>query len=202
MKNIIIVVVVLAFLGGGIYLATQKTDLLQDVDDLALIESALLGSGSIVCNFVDPGYDYRDDEKVTVYIKNGMMRSFVEGQEIAFLVKGGYSYWWDEEGGMKVKITEGEMGTEVFVPFGVEDGEAYFFADEEFQLNCQRTSIDDSMFEIPEGIDIIDMDEMEMHMDWLRVEDEDGNWSDIDMEQFQWDPEMLEGVEGLEHFGL
>ncbi len=58
------------------------------------------------------------------------------------------------------------------------------------------------MFEIPEGIEIIDMDEMEMYMDWLRVEDEDGNWSDMDMEQFQWDLEVFEGIEGLEDLGL
>ncbi len=190
MKNIIIVVIVLAFLGGGVYFATQKTTLLPGKDNLALIESALLGKSSVVCSFVDPGYEYKDDEEVTVHIKDGMMRFFAESYEIEearelnLLVKDGYNYYWDDDGGMKVKVTGGEMGTEVFVPFGVEDGEAYFFADEEFQLNCQRTSIDDSMFEIPEGIEIIDMDEMEMHMDWLRVEDEDGNWSYIDMEQF------------------
>ncbi len=203
MKNIIIVVVALVVLGGGAYFLTQDSTILPGGDNMALIRDAYMGKGSVVCDFVDPGYEYRDDEEVTVYIKAGAMRLFpkeLEGEyEASILIKDGYYYFWSEEGGMKMEIEEGETGDGAFVPFAVEDEELYVFTDEEFQLDCRREAIDDSMFEVPENIEFIDMSEIPT--EW---EDQNGdlyediNWEDIDIESFNIDPEDLKGIEGFD----
>ncbi len=196
MKIIIIVILVIITLGVGFYFLNRDSDDLVVDSNMRMITDAFLGSGSIICDYIDPGYENRDDENITVYIKGGKMRFFYEDKNeenedifTNIVLKENYYYVWNDDGGMKISIEK----QDIFVPFGVEDGEAYVYSDDEFNLSCKKSSIDDSMFDIPNNIDFFDMEEMK----------EDFSFSDHDQsidEDFPLDEEMIRNLQEMEGF--
>ena len=168
-------------------------------DDATIIESAYLGSGSALCTFIDPG----SGEGVTAYIKEGKMRFFVEETEDYtvgnIIFKDNTYYFWDDEGGMKMTIEEDEEDT--MLPFIVREGEVHAKSPE-YQLDCRRTSIDDSMFDLPEDIEFFDLSGE--YFDMGDYEYDEGDFEDFELDYEEYlkslDPEMLEGIEGLEDF--
>ncbi len=207
MKKVIIIVLVLAVLGVGFYFVSRDSSPLVVSSNARMIEDAYLRGGSVICDFIDPGYENREDEEITVYIKAGKMRFLYENineEEEVFsniVFRDDYYYVWNEDGGMKMGVDRDDF----FVPFGVEDGEFYVYPEEDFNLDCKKSSIDDSMFEIPTDIEFFDMTEM---MEGFSPSDYDQgiDEEDYEMEEdFYLDPELLEGlkdVEGFEDFNI
>lgn len=204
MKKVIIIFLVLAIFGAGLYYVNRVSEdspsLVVD-NNMKIIADAYLGSGSAVCDFIDPGYEHREDEEVTVYIKAGKMRFLYEDKSqddedffANIVFKDDYYYVWNEDGGMKIGIERNEF----FVPFGTENGEVYVYTDDDFRLNCRKTSVDDSMFDVPTDIDFFDMSEM---MDDSYFDDYDYvNGEGVYDEDFEIDLDRLRELENMEGF--
>ncbi len=209
MKKTIIGIVIIIALGGGIYFLSQRTAI-PGTGDMGLIESAYFGRGSVVCTFINPESEYGGEEKMTAYIKGGNVRIFPdeseEYEDFGFesaLLKDGVYYFWEGNEGMKLSMKEDDSN----LPFYVIGEDEKVVYDEGVNVDCRRTSIDDSMFEIPSEVDFFDMDEMLFEFDDYDYmndgEFDDSDWQDYYNEDYgpmEWTPEMIENFEGLEDF--
>ena len=185
-KIIIGIIIVVIILGGGIYLMSRQAKDPGE-NNIAMIRSAYLGTESVVCDFIDPEYEHSTDEAFTLYVKSGKMRISVESADDLsgnIIIKDDYYYFWTEEGGIKMALEKtAEEG--FFVPFEVENGKMVIPAQHNLRFSCIGQVIDNSMFEAPADIEFIDMDEISTGLE-------------IFNDDFNRDPEMLEGLEGLE----
>lgn len=192
MKKIVIAIVFIVVLVAVVLLLSQADK--PVADSAALMKSAYLEGGSAVCDFTEPEYG----QKVEAYIKGGKMRFITEMSDEFFgglvsniVIKDNFAYFWvdGEDEGMKMKIEEEEI-ERFFFPFMTEDEEGNVVVDEDFQLECRKQSINDSMFDLPENIEFEDAADMLIDLD---VDESDLEWDD----DFELTPEMLEdlGVE-------
>jgi len=177
MKKIITIVVIVIGLGLLVFLMGRIT---PSNDNISIIQDAWLNQGSAVCTFVQPGDDYYPEEEISVQIKAGKIRmttqldSDMEGNVI---IKDGIVYFWDNQMGMEMPIQQGELN-DIPLFSELENVEEFAKMEQEYQIDCNVVSIQDSVFDIPEDIEFQD-------------------YSEMLMEQTQ-DIEDLEGVEDLD----
>lgn len=123
MNKTTIIIAAVILLGGAIYLMSQTT---PTQDDTAILKEAFLGTGSVVCTFVDPGAVQENGEQVTAYIKSGSMRFFAD--EIPdfqgdIIFKDNTYYFWEGQEGIKMSLQEEDIEEDTLIPFMVRDDE-------------------------------------------------------------------------------
>ncbi len=185
MKNIIIIVAVLVVVGAGVYFLLEKSPIGID-DQMAMIENAYFGSGSVTCTFYTPETEYMEEEELTVHIKAGNVRIFPENEEVfggfleSALLKDNVYYFWAGNEGMKIPLQENDT----LLPFYVSEEDERVVYDEEVDVSCRRDRLDDSLFEVPEGVEFFDMGTVPPGFEW----DDDGG----EYEPMEWDKEEFE----------
>jgi len=204
MNKIIIGIIIVVLLAGGLYFMSillagglyfmDRQPETPDIDienNIKIIQDAYLGTGSVVCDLIDPGYEYMDDEEFTLYVRGGKMRISVKsGDDLSgdIIIKNDYYYFWTEEGGIKMALEQTkEKG--FFVPFRVKDGEMIITNEQDLRFDCRSQVIGDAMFEVPSNIEFMGVDEFINNQKTFQ-------------DDFEWDPELLEGIGDLEDFDL
>ncbi len=191
MKKIIIVIIAVVVLGGLVYLMNQIAPTVT-TNDLAIIKQAYLEGGSAECTFVEPAVGDWPQEEVSISIKDGKIKMFTQTPEMEanIIIKDGMAYVWDGEMGMKFTIEQEEIA-DIPLFAHMEDESAFDEVADHYEIDCKVARIDDSVFELPEGVEFQDLSEMmPMEQDMpefdpeieFDIEDfEDIDWDDLDI---------------------
>ncbi len=201
-NTIIIIIIVLVLLVGALFLITlldtteqPRNDVEVEITDneeiINLIKSAYYEDGSIFCEFIEPGDDWLPEEKNHLSLKGGKIFVEVTGEHEDYyvIIKDGTVYVWslEEETGLKFNMTEYEI-LEIPLFVNLEDPEAFEKSVTDYQIKCKQTDIDDSLFELPEGILFESFEDM-WDMDWDMDIDPDMDW---DMGDIEWEFDPVE----------
>ncbi|HEX5798221.1 MAG TPA: hypothetical protein VFX79_02595 [Candidatus Saccharimonadales bacterium] len=168
-KAIIIAVVALAVVGGGAYYVTSKEDNKQQSagsessaqGEPNSIKGLLAQNKNVTCTFNSTD-DSGNQTSGTVYIASERMRgdftfkaSGEAEQQSNVLRDSEYQYFWQEgaDTGFKSKITEAE---DVEGQDSENTQEQSVDQDAEYDFDCSDWSVDESMFDAPDGVEFID----------------------------------------------
>lgn len=170
-KAIIIAVVALAVVGGGAYYVMSNNDKQQSTgsqstseqgeNELNSIKGLLAQNKNVTCTFSSTD-DSGNQTAGTVYVAGERMRgnftfkvSDEAEQKSNVLRDSEYQYFWQEgaDTGFKSKITEFEAEE------GQEDANTQdqtVDQDAEYDFECSDWSVDESMFDTPDGVEFTD----------------------------------------------
>ncbi len=134
---------------------SEKNILKNNEEIIDLIKKAYYEDGSIFCEFIQPEEEWLPEEKNYLSLKKGKI--FVEitseHEDYYVIIKDGTVYVWslEEETGLKFNITEHEI---LEIPFftNLEDPEAFEKSVIDYQIECQKIDIQDSVFEVPKDV--------------------------------------------------
>ncbi len=146
-KQAIRTTIILIALALGIYFVSFF------IGDDGIVRSALLGRGSAHCHLIES----KVNGDVDVYFKSGKMK--ITNNEYFLILKDDTVYTWSkyEDYGMKFSTEESKkMGAE----FTFGDKRKLVNEIKERLVGCSRVSLDDNIFNLPEGMDFYGSKEM------------------------------------------
>lgn len=173
MKNILLIVLVLAVLGAGAYFVSRSKNLLpKSPSETAVkpgikkenvftsIQDALSKSLSLKCV-------YQDDQglKTTSYIKAGSVRVTMEStkdksQPNNIIIKDKKMYMWSDadKTGFIISVKDESLTPGPSISLSQPKNESVLAQIEKYKNSCQPATVADSLFQIPTDVKFNDMD--------------------------------------------
>lgn len=163
-KLLLIGVVVLVVVGVGAFMvfgnkSAGDESASSGSNAFTSIKDALSKSLSLQCEYTDS-----EGRSSVVYIKNGAMRGDITGggpgESGSMINKDGKMYFWNEEGGYVMTITEGDDMGDYESSDSQSAGEDFMEEIEEYKESCKPAVVSDSLFTPPSDVQFTDMSQM------------------------------------------